>query len=235
MVDVSDPAHPQQIGIFESETEVGVYVSGTSAYIAGGDSGLDYYRFRIIDVSDPTHPFQKGYCCHGTRPYSVYVCDSLAYVADYMFGLQVIRISHPPMLDVIGSYQTDSFVQSTFCADEYVYMGGPEGLYVLKYHQQVGISDDWVTTEPMVYALSQNYPNPFNPVTEITFELPEQADVRLTVYNILGQVVEVLVDANLPSGRQPVKWDGGSTASGIYFYRLEANDFSSTKRMVLMK
>jgi hypothetical protein len=86
-----------------------------------------------------------------------------------------------------------------------------------------------------VYHLSQNYPNPFNPITEITFGLPEHADVRLKVYNILGQVVDVLVEEELPAGKHTLTWDGGDAASGVYFYRIEANDFTSTKRMMLMK
>ncbi|UCE18553.1 MAG: T9SS type A sorting domain-containing protein [Gemmatimonadota bacterium] len=85
------------------------------------------------------------------------------------------------------------------------------------------------------YSLKQNYPNPFNPLTELTFDLPEQADARLAVYNILGQIVEVLIDEELPAGKHAVKWDGGNMASGVYFYRLEANDYASTKRMLLMK
>ena len=88
---------------------------------------------------------------------------------------------------------------------------------------------------PEEYSLRQNYPNPFNPVTEITFSLPERTDVKLKVYNILGQVEDVLVEEELRAGKHTIKWDGSSAASGIYFYRIEANDFTSTKRMVLMK
>ena len=85
------------------------------------------------------------------------------------------------------------------------------------------------------YALAQNYPNPFNPETEIGFNLPEAAMVNITVYNALGQVVDVLVDSNLPAGHHVVRWNGERLASGVYFYRLIAGEFTNTKRMVLMK
>ena len=88
---------------------------------------------------------------------------------------------------------------------------------------------------PETYRLYQNYPNPFNPLTEISFSLPERANVKLKVYNILGQAVDILIEKTLPAGQHAVKWDGMGAASGVYFYRLEANDFTSTKRMILMK
>ena len=88
---------------------------------------------------------------------------------------------------------------------------------------------------PVEFGLAQNYPNPFNPVTTIEYALPEAARVRIEVFNILGQVVDVLVDAQQEVGYHTVRWDGGEAASGVYFYRIAAGDFAATKRMVLMK
>ena len=88
---------------------------------------------------------------------------------------------------------------------------------------------------PTEYSLSQNYPNPFNPVTTIEYTLPELAKVKVEVYNTLGQAVAVLVDGDQEAGYHEVRWDAGDMASGVYFYRIEANDFRATRRMVLMK
>jgi hypothetical protein len=93
---------------------------------------------------------------------------------------------------------------------------------------------------PTSFSLSQNYPNPFNPFTTIIFELPTQAAIDLSVFNILGQEVTTLVAGELPAGRHTVEWDGTSisgdpVASGIYFYRLTANDYSDLKKMALLK
>ena len=88
---------------------------------------------------------------------------------------------------------------------------------------------------PVKYDLAQNYPNPFNPTTKIIFDLPERAKTTLDVFNVLGQKVTTLVDAELAADRYEVEWDGTSVASGIYFYRLAADQFVMTKKMMLLK
>ena len=88
---------------------------------------------------------------------------------------------------------------------------------------------------PTAYALDANYPNPFNPSTEIRFALPEAADVRLVVYDVMGREVARLVDGSLPAGRHRVRFEAGRLASGVYLYRIEAGPFSETRRMTLVK
>jgi hypothetical protein len=96
------------------------------------------------------------------------------------------------------------------------------------------------STLPNDYALEQNYPNPFNPSTEIHFSLPRNSHVTLVVYNVLGQQVKTLVDQTLTAGSYNTSWDGtnqagSQVASGVYLYRVEANQFAQTKKMVLLK
>ncbi len=93
---------------------------------------------------------------------------------------------------------------------------------------------------PTSFTLSQNYPNPFNPRTQIRFDLPVRTHVSLTVFNVLGQQVNALVDEVLPRGQYVVDWDGAdqsgsAVSSGIYFYRIEAETFTETRKMVLLK
>ena len=88
---------------------------------------------------------------------------------------------------------------------------------------------------PQEHVLAQNYPNPFNPETSIDFGLPEDSQVRLTVYNTLGQEVEVLVDEEMQAGYYILSWDAEGLPTGVYFYRIEAEGFTETRRMVLMK
>ncbi|MBO6523952.1 MAG: T9SS type A sorting domain-containing protein [Balneolaceae bacterium] len=86
------------------------------------------------------------------------------------------------------------------------------------------------------YKLDQNYPNPFNPATNISFTLPNAADVNLAVYNMLGQKVATLISGKtMTQGVHSVSFDASSLASGIYIYRLEAGSFVSNKRMTLIK
>jgi hypothetical protein len=93
---------------------------------------------------------------------------------------------------------------------------------------------------PTEWMMSQNYPNPFNPVTQIAFDVPSRAHVTLNVFNVLGQQVATLVDQELARGSYTADWDGtsssgGEVASGVYFYRLETDNYIDTKKMVLMK
>jgi hypothetical protein len=93
-----------------------------------------------------------------------------------------------------------------------------------------------ISTEiPAQYILQQNYPNPFNPVTNISFSVPKAGLVKLTVYDAAGRESAVLFNGQLSAGSYNYDFDASQLASGIYFYKLEANDFSQTKKMVLIK
>jgi hypothetical protein len=81
----------------------------------------------------------------------------------------------------------------------------------------------------------QNFPNPFNPSTKITFILPEAGIVKLTIHNIIGEVISTLVNKRMEEGIHSVVFDASSLPSGIYIYQIEVNDFVSTKKMILIK
>ncbi|MGE5436496.1 MAG: T9SS type A sorting domain-containing protein, partial [Syntrophothermus sp.] len=88
---------------------------------------------------------------------------------------------------------------------------------------------------PSTYTISQNYPNPFNPSTSIKFSLPQAGNVKITIYDAIGKVVEVLVNDYYNQGNYKVDWNASHYSSGIYLYKIEVNDFSSVKKMVLIK
>jgi len=88
---------------------------------------------------------------------------------------------------------------------------------------------------PKEYALEQNYPNPFNPSTTIRYTLPERARVTLTIYNLLGQVIESLVDMDQPQGTYVVPFDASRLSTGVYFYELRAGNHQQIKKMLLLK
>ena len=88
---------------------------------------------------------------------------------------------------------------------------------------------------PIAFNLMQNYPNPFNPSTSIKYSIPQDGMVNLAVYNTLGQKIAGLVNQYMHAGNYEVKFNASSYPSGIYFYRLEAGNFTSVKKMILMK
>ena len=91
------------------------------------------------------------------------------------------------------------------------------------------------TQIPGTFKLYQNYPNPFNPVTNIKYEVPFRMKVTLKIYDVNGKEVKVLVNGIQNAGSYSVDWNGESYASGVYFYRLEAEGFSKSYKMVLIK
>ncbi len=88
---------------------------------------------------------------------------------------------------------------------------------------------------PTSFALYQNYPNPFNPSTEIDFYLPVSTRAKIEIFNVAGQRVATIVDEELSVGRHTCRWDGTDAASGVYFYRLTAGDYVSSRKMMLLK
>ncbi|MCH7516312.1 MAG: T9SS type A sorting domain-containing protein, partial [Bacteroidetes bacterium] len=88
---------------------------------------------------------------------------------------------------------------------------------------------------PDEYSLSQNYPNPFNPSTTIKFSVPQQSNVVLRVYDILGSEVANLVNETLDAGNYTINFDASQFASGMYIYTLTAGDFTTSKKMMLLK
>jgi len=104
----------------------------------------------------------------------------------------------------------------------------------------VWIDDDELETVPEEFSLSQNYPNPFNSETIIHYMLSRRSFVKLVIYNILGEKIKVLISEDQTEGDKTVRWDGmdekgNSVTSGIYFYRLQAGDFTGTKKMLLLR
>jgi hypothetical protein len=97
----------------------------------------------------------------------------------------------------------------------------------------VSVPDDGAT--PHTFALLQNYPNPFNPATTIRFEVAEKTAVTLTVFSVLGQEVQRLVNDELAPGLYDARFDASALSSGVYFYTLKAGSFLQTRKLLLLR
>jgi len=120
--------------------------------------------------------------------------------------------------------------------------GVKPGIFVIEYDLDFGtsVSSELPTFVPETFALQQNYPNPFNPSTTITYDLRQSGDVKLKIYNLLGEEIKTLVNEFKGIGRHAVVWDGtnnneSSIASGVYFYTLEIANLKESKKMLLLK
>ncbi len=147
--------------------------------------------------------------------------------SSFNMGFAESKTSNTAVKSVVGqnfvgtSQQANTQVSSGFLADTLfrtilVSVKEPEGL-------------------PTEYSLSQNYPNPFNPVTTIRYDLPMASRVSITIYNILGQEVALLIDEIQEAGYKSVQWNASSFPSGVYMYRIKSSNFSQTKKLLLLK
>lgn len=110
----------------------------------------------------------------------------------------------------------------------------------IKYSISTGVNDDENITIPHIYCLSQNYPNPFNPETKISFSIPRGSKVELSIYNTTGQKVKTLVNSYKEAGHHNAIWNGKDernkpVSTGIYFFKMETDNFSEIKKAILLK
>ncbi len=149
--------------------------------------------------------------------------------------VQGYDISYTDNSGISGQYLTLATVNSIFAFDKNLCWAVGRYGNIIKYYNDVTTSVISSTQTPLNFNLGQNYPNPFNPETKINYHLPFATHVTLTVYNILGQEVEKIVESELPAGYHSVKWDASKVSSGVYIYRITAGSFTYTKKMLVMK
>lgn len=137
-------------------------------------------------------------------------------------GMPDIPISYAMVNDLVV------FDASLFAATEY-------GVWRRPLSEVITSVEPRGTNIPNHFYLQQNYPNPFNPSTTIEYNIPKAELLTIKVYNVLGQEIKILFNEEKPAGSYQIKFDGSNLASGIYFYRIQAGDFSQIKKMVLMK
>jgi hypothetical protein len=129
----------------------------------------------------------------------------------------------------VYDFLNDTIVALSDTAEPLFWLGG----------QDLGIKNS-PDVMPSNYFLSQNFPNPFNPVTTLKYNILENGLVNITIYDILGNVVNNLINANQSSGYKSVQWNatnnqGEPVSAGVYLYKIQAGDFVDTKKMILLK
>ncbi|AFH49532.1 Hypothetical protein IALB_1825 [Ignavibacterium album JCM 16511] len=196
------------------------------------------------------------------KSYTLYVAQGKQAQKTSLDFFELPPVAFPDMFDV--RYTTGRFVEDLSSAMKTVQMQGVEYPVRVKVEgmmlritdetgkavnervnsgEEITISNSQISKLnvmsdiiPDKYSLEQNYPNPFNPTTTIEFSLPEDVEnVRLTIYNALGEKVSELVNGKMEAGRYRYQWNAGNVATGLYIYELKTNKFSSVKKMMLLK
>lgn len=228
--DVTNPASPVARGstpTFRVGNE-GFAIAGNYAYVPDGDS------LKIFNITNLLTPTLISKVRTGGYGYMAAVAGNYCYVAVEAAGVRAINISNPALPVEDGYY--DGVPQSrgitanggSIYATEKI-----DGLSV--YRNDLVTSVGGKEIVPTRFDLLQNYPNPFNPVTNIAIELSERAFVTLEIYNLLGERVAILLKKQMPAGSFNVTFNASALPSGMYLYRMQANGFSSVRKMLLLK
>lgn len=136
----------------------------------------------------------------------------------------------------VDSGLTDTYICSLYANGPYLYTGTfMDGVWRRPIAELLTDVKAGGKGIPASFTLYQNYPNPFNPTTTITYDLPVRAHVTIVVYDVLGRRVETLVDGEKQPGHHEVTFNASMLPSGIYFYRLQAGDFSETRKLAFLK
>lgn len=135
-----------------------------------------------------------------------------------------------------GNYLIGGYVNGDF--DELNYnWARPDKVFIaeIEGNPMTSVDDEQNPDLPGQITLLRNYPNPFNATTQIFFDLAQTGNIRVEIYNLLGQRVETLIDSEQPPGKYSIPWDASNITSGIYFYKLTIGDRVLTRRMTLLK
>ena len=137
-----------------------------------------------------------------------------------------------------GLESYDYSVSQLAATDEYLYKtGGTINSYQIPLPE---LDTHWERTQFVEFTLSQNYPNPFNPTTTLKYDLPEDAMVNITIYDMMGRRIKTLVNGPKSAGYRSVNWDttndyGRPVSAGIYLYQIHVGEFTQIKKMILLK
>ncbi len=219
---------------YDDGSSIAVDASG-AAYITGYTESTD---FPTLNPYQGT--IQGNYDAYVTKlssagnslVYSTYLGGSLF---DYGSG---IAVDTSGAVYVMGETESTDFPTFNPYQDS---LKGFTNAFVIKFSSfSTDIKEFDVDNLPTDYKMSQNYPNPFNPTTTIEFKLPIRSNVSINIYNMLGQKVKQLVNQEFSAGNYRITWDGTTSngvraSTGVYFYRLETEDFVQTKKMILLK
>jgi len=194
---------------------------------AGTDQGI----YRSINRGRTWVPINSG--LHSKWVNSLIVSGTSIFAGT--FGGVFVSTNNGIEWKQINTGLTDTTVASLVVSGEYLYAGTEQqGVFRRPLSELVDVKDSR-SSLPKEFSLHQNYPNPFNPTTTINYSIPKSSSVTIKVYDLLGREISTLVNEKKPVGNYSVQFNASKLVSGVYFYRLQAGDFTQTKKLILLK
>ena len=223
-------------GNYSSPTSGSAFLPANLSWTYAGDA---LNRMYSEDISGSYRlPNGNTLICSGTTGLFLEVTSAGEIVWKYIcpvaaFGPMYQGSTIPPDATHAGEYMNSVFRIYRYPKDYAAFSGRTltPGSTVEKY--TTGVEGE--SYLPSCFIVNQNYPNPFNPSTTISYQLPQDRVVSLKIYDVLGKEIATLVHEKQFAGKYEVTWDASGVASGVYFYRLEAGNFISTKKLVLLR
>jgi len=170
----------------------------------------------------------------GTTVYSMAASGSNVFAGTYQKGIFLSKNNGVDWNEINQGLPAGITVKAIQVKDGFVYAGTEQGVYRRLMTEITGVEN--ISSEvPEKYSLHQNYPNPFNPSTIISYSIPTKSVVSLKIYDLLGKEITTLVNREHEAGVFQTKFDATELSSGIYFYKLNTNHYSETKKMTLIK
>jgi hypothetical protein len=230
--DFSNPADSVLLGSIAPVNGIGrICVHDAFIYVCP-EEGQRSNSISIIDATDPTNPSHAGIINFPYVVLEAYIYDDLAYCTVYRYGLYIYDISNPYDPIFVGSFKTPGGLSGVYAFGNYAYVADNSSLAILR----ISPTDvEQTTAIPADFSISCNYPNPFNSSTIIGYSLPAPSEVKIDIYNILGQKVKTLLHMKQPAGHHQVVWHAENVPSGAYSYRLQAGNYCETGKMLFLK
>ncbi|MCB1059934.1 MAG: T9SS type A sorting domain-containing protein [Calditrichaeota bacterium] len=234
VVNIEDPLNPEVVGeATANDWGHGVTVVGDFAAVA-----VDMAGMQVFDISQPSSPELIS-----TMPLNSFsITNSISSSGNYVFvtgqseWLYVLNLENGSEPISVGrSLETlDGTEVAVSLNGQYAYTADNRRFQVFDCSAALPVENDRSALLPTEISL-QAYPNPFNPSTSLSFELPKDVDVTLSVFDIQGRLVDEIVNGHLAAGAHTVNWSCAECASGVYLAAMKAGSFSATRKLLLLK
>ncbi|MCP4581343.1 MAG: T9SS type A sorting domain-containing protein [candidate division Zixibacteria bacterium] len=205
--------------------------AGGCAYVTGVTHSTDFPTANPISGGDTIHGTSDGFLSKLSPEGNSLFFGSYLGGGNSDYGSGIVADSNGAVY-VTGGTASSDFPIVNAC--DSTYNGGEFDVYVIRIDAVTGINEN-ISVLPRTYQLVQNYPNPFNASTTIKYDLPLTSEVTIDIYDILGRKIGTLVNDTQQAGYHQATWNAGDVSSGIYFYRIQAGDFTESKSMLLLK
>ena len=232
VLNIINPSNPVEVDVFQNSTFlVGIFVMDNFAFADRIDTLF------VLDIDSPTTPKVLGKMGRNFGSFSsidLFAYDDFLYWAEGNLGVvDVSDKKNPREIALFSGKDLGRGVTAVY--DKIFFADQSQGVWILKNNLITYVEERDPDIFPNQFELKQNYPNPFNPRTIIEFFVPRKGLILIEVFDLLGQLVQTLVDKEMEAGKHRTKFDAGGLSSGIYFYRMITKEISVTKKMVILR